>query len=139
MTSLTFILSVLPLMLATGAGAGARNSVGTTAVGGMVAWWHRPSCLCCSSHCFTCSSGRWRLDDERPKTVTKWKEAFMLRRSLAAGLVAVLAVCVSAAPAAAQDTTLPRVEFDEAIAQALAKNPSVATAATGIVRAEALL
>ncbi len=63
----------------------------------------------------------------------------MLRRSLAAGLVAVLAVCVSAAPAAAQDTTLPRVEFDEAIAQALAKNPSVATAATGIVRAEALL
>lgn len=37
MTSLTFILSVLPLMLATGAGAGARNSVGTTAVGGMVA------------------------------------------------------------------------------------------------------
>jgi len=37
MTSLTFILGVLPLALATGAGAGARNSVGTTVVGGMVA------------------------------------------------------------------------------------------------------
>jgi HAE1 family hydrophobic/amphiphilic exporter-1 len=37
MTSLTFILGVLPLAVATGAGAGARNSVGTTVVGGMVA------------------------------------------------------------------------------------------------------
>ena len=37
MTSLAFILGVLPLALATGAGAGARNSVGTTVAGGMVA------------------------------------------------------------------------------------------------------
>jgi len=37
MTSLTFILGVMPLALATGAGSGARNSVGTTVVGGMVA------------------------------------------------------------------------------------------------------
>jgi HAE1 family hydrophobic/amphiphilic exporter-1 len=37
MTSLTFILGVLPLALATGAGAGARNSVGTTVIGGMIA------------------------------------------------------------------------------------------------------
>ena len=37
MTSLTFILGVLPLVVATGAGAGARNSVGTTVVGGMIA------------------------------------------------------------------------------------------------------
>lgn len=37
MTSLTFILGVLPLALATGAGAGARNSVGTAVVGGMMA------------------------------------------------------------------------------------------------------
>ena len=36
MTSLTFILGVLPLAVATGAGAGARNSVGTTVVGGMI-------------------------------------------------------------------------------------------------------
>jgi HAE1 family hydrophobic/amphiphilic exporter-1 len=37
MTSLTFILGVMPLAFATGAGSGARNSVGTTVVGGMVA------------------------------------------------------------------------------------------------------
>jgi HAE1 family hydrophobic/amphiphilic exporter-1 len=37
MTSFAFILGVLPLALATGAGAGARTSVGTTVVGGMIA------------------------------------------------------------------------------------------------------
>jgi HAE1 family hydrophobic/amphiphilic exporter-1 len=37
MTSLTFILGVMPLAFATGAGSGARNSVGTTVVGGMIA------------------------------------------------------------------------------------------------------
>jgi HAE1 family hydrophobic/amphiphilic exporter-1 len=37
MTSFTFILGVLPLAVASGAGAGARNSVGTTVVGGMIA------------------------------------------------------------------------------------------------------
>jgi HAE1 family hydrophobic/amphiphilic exporter-1 len=36
MTSLTFILGVLPLALASGAGSGARQSVGTTVVGGMI-------------------------------------------------------------------------------------------------------
>ncbi len=37
MTSFAFILGVLPLAFATGAGAGARNSVGTAVAGGMVA------------------------------------------------------------------------------------------------------
>jgi HAE1 family hydrophobic/amphiphilic exporter-1 len=37
MTSLTFILGVMPLALASGAGSGARNSVGTSVVGGMIA------------------------------------------------------------------------------------------------------
>lgn len=37
MTSLAFILGVLPLAIATGAGAGARNSVGTAVIGGMAA------------------------------------------------------------------------------------------------------
>ena len=37
MTSLAFILGVLPLAFASGAGAGARNSVGTSVAGGMVA------------------------------------------------------------------------------------------------------
>jgi HAE1 family hydrophobic/amphiphilic exporter-1 len=37
MTSFAFILGVMPLAVATGAGAGARNSVGTTVAGGMIA------------------------------------------------------------------------------------------------------
>jgi HAE1 family hydrophobic/amphiphilic exporter-1 len=37
MTSLAFILGVLPLAFATGAGAAARNSVGTAVAGGMIA------------------------------------------------------------------------------------------------------
>ena len=36
MTSLAFILGVLPLALATGAGAAGRNSIGTTVAGGML-------------------------------------------------------------------------------------------------------
>ena len=36
MTSLAFILGVLPLAIATGAGSAARQSVGTTVVGGMI-------------------------------------------------------------------------------------------------------
>jgi multidrug efflux pump len=37
MTSFAFILGVFPLAIATGAGAGARNSVGTAVAGGMLA------------------------------------------------------------------------------------------------------
>ncbi len=37
MTSLAFILGVSPLVLSTGAGAGARHSVGTGVMGGMLA------------------------------------------------------------------------------------------------------
>src|SRR4030095_8679739 len=37
MTSMAFILGVLPLAISTGAGAGARHSVGTGVLGGMLA------------------------------------------------------------------------------------------------------
>jgi HAE1 family hydrophobic/amphiphilic exporter-1 len=36
MTSIAFLLGVVPLMIATGAGAAARNSLGTTVFGGML-------------------------------------------------------------------------------------------------------
>ncbi len=36
MTALAFIFGVIPLVIATGAGAGARQSIGTTVFGGMV-------------------------------------------------------------------------------------------------------
>ena len=37
MTSMAFILGVLPLVLATGAGAASRNTIGVTVLGGMIA------------------------------------------------------------------------------------------------------
>jgi hydrophobe/amphiphile efflux-1 (HAE1) family protein len=37
MTSMAFVLGVLPMMLATGAGAGAQNALGTAVTGGMIA------------------------------------------------------------------------------------------------------
>ena len=37
MTSLAFILGVLPLAIATGAGAGAQNAIGIGVLGGMLA------------------------------------------------------------------------------------------------------
>ena len=37
MTSMAFILGVLPLCLATGAGAASRNTIGVTVLGGMIA------------------------------------------------------------------------------------------------------
>jgi hydrophobic/amphiphilic exporter-1 (mainly G- bacteria), HAE1 family len=37
MTSLAFILGVLPLVLATGAGGASRNTIGVTVLGGMIA------------------------------------------------------------------------------------------------------
>jgi multidrug efflux pump len=36
MTSLAFILGVLPLAIASGAGSGAQNAIGTGVIGGMV-------------------------------------------------------------------------------------------------------
>ncbi len=36
MTSLAFILGVMPLVISTGAGSGAQNAVGTGVMGGMI-------------------------------------------------------------------------------------------------------
>jgi len=36
MTSLAFILGVMPLVISTGAGANARNAIGTSVMGGMI-------------------------------------------------------------------------------------------------------
>jgi outer membrane protein TolC len=46
---------------------------------------------------------------------------------------------LAASTAFAQSPIIPRVDLDEAVRRALAKNPSVAQAATAILRAEALL
>jgi HAE1 family hydrophobic/amphiphilic exporter-1 len=148
MTSFAFILGVLPLALATGAGAGARNSVGTTVAGGMLA-----STLL---------------------SVIFIPVLYVLIRSLAPGkgsrshiertagfFIAVMAVGAATAfaapaPQAAQGQSAPRqamelpaspttatpvktVTFEEAVSTAVTANPTVAQAATSIARAEALL
>lgn len=61
----------------------------------------------------------------------------MIRRSLAS-LVAVAVVTVSAPPAFAQGT-LRTVEFQEAVDEAVARNPTMARAETAIAQAQALL
>ena len=63
----------------------------------------------------------------------------MSRRNLVTHALLLLALVLPATPAVAQGQAMPTVEFDAAIQQALAKNPSVAAAATNITRAEALL
>jgi multidrug efflux system outer membrane protein len=50
-----------------------------------------------------------------------------------------LLIFLAAAPAHAQQSSMLRLTFDEAIELAVTKNPTVEQAATGIVRAEALL
>ena len=53
MTSMAFILGVLPLVIATGAGAASRQSIGT---GVLAACWRRHSWQSFSCRCFLCSS-----------------------------------------------------------------------------------
>lgn len=127
MTSFAFILGVLPLALATGAGAGARNSVGTTVAGGMLA-----STLL---------------------SVIFIPVLYVTIRSLAPGkgsrshmekiaLFFIGITLVGAVTAFAGQSTpgVPgKVEFSQAVEIAVAKNPTVAQAATSIARAEALL
>ena len=57
----------------------------------------------------------------------------------AVGLVVALLACPARAAAQPAAPVMERVTFDEAIARALARNPTVAQAATAIVRAEGFL
>ena len=69
MTAVSFIIGVLPMMLATGAGAQSRRIIGTTVFSGMlvatvVGILFIPHCLCCSS---ACASGGIALRTRRPQ------------------------------------------------------------------------
>jgi outer membrane protein TolC len=81
----------------------------------------------------------WRLAVRNTPMTRPLKEQIMLRRSAGMAAGVWLVTLVLAAPALAQDAAFPRIEFDAAVQQALAKNPNVAAAATNISRAEALL
>ena len=73
----------------------------------------------------------------RREGATAWQERIMSRRNATA--LDLAGADRSGGAGLAQDPVMPRIEFDAAIQQALAKNPSVANAATNITRAEALL
>src|SRR5688572_29489413 len=151
MTSFAFILGVLPLALATGAGAGARNSVGTAVAGGMLAStflsiFFIPVLYVVIRTLAPGRAHRDRTDDQSEQGAHGATGA----QGAAIGVLLVLGLSI-AAPAFAQAPAQPQalkpsgpqaletVTFDEAIARALEKNPTVAIAATNILRSEALL
>ena len=157
MTSFAFILGVLPLALATGAGAGARNSVGTAVAGGMLASTFLSIFFIPVLYVVirTLAPGRAHRDrsDDAPIDPHTDVRADVRRAGpsgpATAGLLLVIGLASpafaqsAAAKAPALQTSVVQpveaVTFDEAIARALEKNPTVAIAATNILRSEALL
>ena len=147
MTSFAFILGVLPLALATGAGAAARNSVGTAVAGGMLAStflsiFFIPVLYVVIRTLAPGRAHRDRGDEARRDVQAGVQPTWRMARSVA-WLRCRGAVLFAHRPqrrlSRRSPTRLPPVEtvtFDEAIARALEKNPTVAIAATNILRAE---
>ncbi len=141
MTSLAFILGVLPLALASGAGAGARNSVGTAVAGGMVASTFLSVIFIPVLYVVirTLVPGRGRHShDDVGEAGGAGGEAGAGAGVLATGVVLAMGLALST-PAFAQAPVVETVTFDEAIARAVEKNPTIAIAAANILRSEAIL
>ncbi|MCC7033192.1 MAG: multidrug efflux RND transporter permease subunit [Acidobacteria bacterium] len=168
MTSFAFILGVLPLALATGAGAAARNSVGTAVAGGMLASTFLSILFIPVLYVIirTLAPGKVRGQDEEAEAPGGPGHA------ATAGAVVVLVLAV-AAPAMAQAADagptlapatltaaltasagqsapppppagqpavpVPTVAFDQAVAAAGDQNLAVRIVANNVLRAEALL
>jgi HAE1 family hydrophobic/amphiphilic exporter-1 len=143
MTSFAFILGVLPLALAEGAGAAARNSVGTAVAGGMLASTFLSIFFIPVLYVVIRSIAPGRAHRDRgDDTPTDPQEVVRRPGPLgpATSAVALLLAVSVATPSFAQSPApVETVTFDEAIHRALEKNPSVAIAATNILRSEALL
>jgi HAE1 family hydrophobic/amphiphilic exporter-1 len=141
MTSFAFILGVLPLALAEGAGAAARNSVGTAVAGGMIASTFLSIFFIPVLYVVirTLAPGRAHRDrnDEAGATGAAGAAGAAGATGVATGIVLVIGL---AAPAFAQSPApVETLTFDQAVARAIEKNPSIAIAATNILRSEALL
>ncbi len=142
MTSLAFILGVLPLALATGAGAAGRNSIGTTVAGGMLLSTVLSIIFIPVLYVVirTLAPGKGRRSHDEGE-VESGSSAAGGHGPAAAG-VALLLVLALVAPAGAQTApapAMPSVTFDQAVNRALEKNPTVAIAAAGILRSQGLL
>ncbi|MDO8681517.1 MAG: multidrug efflux RND transporter permease subunit [Acidobacteriota bacterium] len=160
MTSLAFVLGVLPLALATGAGAAARNSVGTAVAGGMLASTFLSIVFIPVLYVVirSIAPGRGRRSGSSGSPAPAAAGAVMLllavsfaTPALAQGSQAPFDSADSASgvtfaqgrlkPSSPQALGVPveTVTFDEAIARALEKNPTIAIASTNILRSEAIL
>jgi HAE1 family hydrophobic/amphiphilic exporter-1 len=141
MTSFAFILGVLPLALAEGAGAASRNSVGTAVAGGMLASTFLSIFFIPVLYVVIRSIAPGRAHRDRGDEA----EAGEAGRAGGAGAPVLTGIVLAiglglAAPAFAQaPAVVETVTFDQAIARALEKNPTVAIAATNILRSESLL
>src|SRR5687767_4531884 len=145
MTSFAFILGVLPLALATGAGAGARNSVGTAVAGGMLASTFLsiifiPVLYVVIRSLFPGRAHRGRDDDGDVRNDVR--RAGPLGPAVTGIILAIATPAFAQSPATAEAGALrtqeqepvERVSFDQAIARAREKNPTVAIASTNILR-----
>ena len=137
MTSLSFVLGVLPLALATGAGAAARNSVGTAVAGGMLLSTILSVIFIPVLYVVIRTLAPGRLDEASSGDDGEGRPG-----AAAAGAVVVLALLVAPAPAAAQDVALPAPEpvaFADAVTRATRDSQAVQIAAANVLRADALL
>jgi HAE1 family hydrophobic/amphiphilic exporter-1 len=141
MTSFAFILGVLPLALATGAGAASRNSVGTAVAGGMLASTFLSIFFIPVLYVVIRSIAPGRAHRDRGDEAGEAGRAGEAGGASAPAVIGILLAVglTMAAPAFAQTPVVETVTFDEAISRALEKNPTVAIAATNILRSEALL
>jgi hydrophobic/amphiphilic exporter-1 (mainly G- bacteria), HAE1 family len=140
MTSFAFILGVMPLALATGAGAASRNSVGTAVAGGMLASTFLSIVFIPVLYVLIRSLAPGRAHRDRGEEAADRRGGSKDPPTVTAGILFAIGLGI-AAPAFAQGSTpvVEAVTFDEAITRALEKNPTVAIAATNILRSEAIL
>ncbi len=146
MTSFAFILGVLPLAFATGAGAAGRNSIGTTVAGGMIASTFLSiifiPVLYVVIRTIAPGRGRHSHDEEPQPQVTASGHPSAGAVALVLLLIGSLAVPVKAqteAPTASSVNQVEAIGFEQAINRALEKNPTVGIAAANILRAQGLM
>jgi HAE1 family hydrophobic/amphiphilic exporter-1 len=147
MTSFAFILGVLPLAFATGAGAAGRNSIGTTVAGGMVASTILSIIFIPVLYVVirTLFPGRGRHSHDDPEGESAPPSS--AGHGTGAVGVALLLVLSFVAPAGAQTAqpapppapAMEALSFDSAVARAIERNPNVAIAAANILRSQGLL
>ena len=147
MTSFAFILGVLPLALATGAGAGGRNSIGTTVAGGMVASTFLSIIFIPVLYVVirTLAPGRGRREQDETEGTPENGAPENGSHGPASATIVGLIILSMLMPASAQAQTttgespIEAVTFEQAVSRAVEKNPTVQIAAANILRAQGLM